>query len=230
MSNINLLPWRAQHQERQKKRFIGQLALVCVLTVAAVLVATHQIKQQAQAQQLRNAQLQQASTELDEALRHIEQARQQGQQLSARSDLIAQFQQRRSQAVRLLNQLPTWLPAGVRLDSVHLAQQALELKGQAQSYHQLSLLVQHIEQAAWLSEPRLQAQALPGDARIADQALTKQFSLQLSISAPETVTVPIAIQPPISIPPSATIPAMPSLPTWSASGVATVPSIEEEES
>ncbi|ART81963.1 hypothetical protein CBP31_04400 [Oceanisphaera profunda] len=230
MSNINLLPWRAQHQARQKKRFIGQLALVSVLTVAAILVTTHQIKQQALAQQLRNTQLQQASAELDEALRHIEQVRQQSQQLSARSDLIGQFQQRRSQAVRLLNQLPTWLPAGVRLDSVHLAQQALELKGQAQSYHQLSLLVQQIEQAVWLSKPRLQAQALPGDARISDQALTKQFSLQLSISAPETVTVPIAIQPPISIPSSATIPAMPSLPTWSASGVATVPSIEEEES
>lgn len=218
MSNINLLPWRAQHQTRQKKRFIGQLALVSVLTMAAILVTTHQIKQQALAQQLRNAQLLQASAELDEALRHIEQARQQSQQLSARSDLITQFQQRRSQAVRLLNQLPTWLPAGVRLDSVHLAQQALELKGQAQSYHQLSLLVQHIEQAAWLSKPRLQAHALPSDTRIADQAVTKQFSLQLSIPEPDMITVPI------TVPPSA------SIPTGSASWDDSVPSTEEEQS
>lgn len=181
MSNINLLPWRAQLQTRQTQRILWQLVLVCALTVAAVSVAQQYVKRQEHEHQLRYGQLLRASTELDDTLRHIELVRLQGQQLRVRNDLIIELQPRRGQALRLLNQLPAWLPIGVRLDSVQLASGALEIKGQAQSYEQLALLVQRIEQATWLSEPRLQAQVLPDAMLSVTQSKAKQFSLQLNI-------------------------------------------------
>lgn len=177
MSNINLLPWRAQQEAKQKRRVLLQLGLVGVLSLGIVYAAGQVIKRQTQQQQLRNNQLQQASIELDGALHQLEQIRQQEQQLKRRRDTIAQLQLSRYQALHLFNQLPSWLPTGVRLDSVQLTPPLLTLKGQAQSYDQLSLLVQQIEQTAWLTEPRLQVQAHLDTS----QSEVQQFVLQLRI-------------------------------------------------
>lgn len=177
MSNINLLPWRALQEAKQKRRVLLQLGLVVALSIATVWAAAQVIRWQTQHQQLRNNQLQQASTELDGALHQLELIRQQEQQLKQRFGTLEQLQLGRHQAVHLFNQLPRWLPSGVRLDSVQLNQQQLALKGQAQSYAQLSLFVQQIEQTVWLSEPRLQVQAQPDAAH----AETQQFTLRLQV-------------------------------------------------
>ena len=192
MSNINLLPWRASHQAQQTRRICWQLLLVCLLTVLAISATAHTIKRQVQIQQARYLQLLEASAALGNSLRHIEQMRAQDQELQTRLQLIAQLQPQRSQALQLLNRLPTWLPRGVRLDSVQLANRTLELKGQGHSYQQLSLLVQRIEQEPWLREPRLQAQALSSASLDSETPAPKQFSLQIKVLAAPLMATPVA--------------------------------------
>ena len=157
-----------------------QLGLVCLLTVTAVGAVGLYIKQQNQQQASINNRLQQASVELEYSLQQLQLFRLQEQQLQERHRFLAQFQDSRYQALHLFNQLPSWLPMGVKLDSVQLQPQRLALKGQAQSYSQLSILIQQIEEAAWLTEPQLQAQALPNGGSTELQ----HFALQLRISGP----------------------------------------------
>ena len=180
---------------------------MCLLAVVAVSGAAQYIKQQVQVLQLRYEQLLQASTALDEVLQHIERMRYQDQQLRVRRELISQFQPRRSQALRLLNELPTWLPSGVRLDSLQLTGNALEIKGQVQNYEELALLAQRLEQQSWLSQPRLQAQVLPDTMLNAKTSEARQFSLQLSILVEPLASLPLTAQR------SATQPAAPALAT-----------------
>ncbi|MGO4999486.1 PilN domain-containing protein [Oceanisphaera sp. W20_SRM_FM3] len=179
MSHINLLPWRSLQQAKQERRVLRQLVIVCVLSIGCVWLAGQYLQQQIQSQQLRNAQLLQASAGLDDALQQLELLRQQEQQLAVRRDFIVPLQHSRHQALQLLNHLPSWLPKGVRLDSLQLSSQALELKGQAHNYGQLADLIQRIEGIPWLSEPRLQAHSLADAA----QPGTQQFSLQAQLVA-----------------------------------------------
>ncbi|WP_417614142.1 PilN domain-containing protein [Oceanisphaera sp.] len=177
MSNINLLPWREHVKARQKKQFMQQVGLVCVLTVVVITGVYGFIRQQHHSQQQRNMQLERASARLVQDLRTIEIVRQRRNQLQARMDLIEEFQQRRPLAVQLFNQLPGWIPSGVYVERIQLAGQQLEIKGQATAYGQLALMVQQIEHSGWLTQPRLHAMADP------DTSLppSNRFSLQLAL-------------------------------------------------
>lgn len=187
MSHINLLPWRSLHQAKQKRRIFRQLGIICLLSMGLVWLAGQYIQQQTQRQQWRNAQLLQASAGLDDVLLQLDLLRQQEQQLAVRRDFIVPLQHSRDRALQLLNHLPSWLPKGVRLDSVQLTPQTLELKGQAHNYGQLADLIQRIEGLSWLSEPRLQAHS-PADAA---QSGTQQFSLQAQLAAGVSLPEPL---------------------------------------
>ena len=205
MSNINLLPWRAKRQAQQTRRFMAQLALVMALGISAIWGGLHYLQQQSQHQAWRNAKLRQASSELESALQQLELIRRQDQQWQARQALISQLQPRRRQTLRLLNLLPSWLPEGIRLDSVQFTAPILEIKGHASNYEQLANLMAYLEQTAWLSAPRLQAQALLEANLDVNQPAMQQFSLQLQTLEPNVeppAMEPLIIKPPIIEPPN----------------------------
>ncbi|MFD1008106.1 PilN domain-containing protein [Oceanisphaera ostreae] len=180
MSNINLLPWRQHLKKQQKKQFMRQVSWVCVFTLVAIAGAYGYVRQQAHVQQQRNLQLQQASLQLDDTLHTIELLRQQRRQLQARGNFIEQFQSQRHIPVQLFNQLPTWIPTAVYLDRIYLAEHGLEINGKTTAYSQLAQMVQQIESAGWLTQPRLQVVAVPN----APLSSANQFSLQFSHKAP----------------------------------------------
>lgn len=190
MSNINLLPWREQLKVSQKKRFIRQMGLICGLAVLAITGIHGFIKQQVHTQQQRNQQLKQAGIQLDHTLSSMERVRQQRSQLQARIHLIAEVQHRRPLVVQLFNQLPGWVPPGVHLHHVHLAEQTLHIKGQASTYEPLALMVQQIEHSGWLTQPQLQAMAVT-DASLPS---VSQFSLQLTLHETASLPTPARLQ------------------------------------
>lgn len=190
MSNINLLPWREHVKATQKKRFIRQMSLTCGLTLV-ILTGIHSfIGRQDHIQQQRNLQLKQASAQLDQTLLSIERVRQQRSYLEDRINLIEGVQHRRPLMVQLFNQLPDWVPPGVYLHHLHLAEQNLNIKGQATTYEPLALMVQQIEHSGWLTQPRLQAMA------VTDASLppASQFSLQLTLYEHTGLPTPVQLK------------------------------------
>ncbi|GGB50934.1 fimbrial protein [Oceanisphaera marina] len=190
MSNINLLPWREHLQATQKKRFIRQVGLICGLTLLVITGIHGFIKLQYHTQQQRNLQLKQASAQLDQTLLSIERVRRQRSHLQARINLIEEVQHRRPLIVKLFNQLPAWVPSDVYLHHLHLAEQNLNIKGQATAYESLALMVQQIEHSGWLMQPQLQAMA------VTDPSLppTSQFSLQLTLRERAGLLTPARLQ------------------------------------
>ncbi|MBO1518383.1 PilN domain-containing protein [Oceanisphaera pacifica] len=177
MSNINLLPWRAQLKANQKKHFILQLSLVCLLGITLVILAYGYIKQQIQIQQQHNKAVAAASEQLNSTLHAIEQFRLQQQGLQRRAHFIEQLQQERALPVQLFNQLPSWIPINVHLERVDLSNKALIINGKAHTHGALALMVEHIEGSRWLLQPKLTVHATEGEAATP----THQFILQLEV-------------------------------------------------
>ncbi|MGO1247018.1 MAG: PilN domain-containing protein [Oceanisphaera sp.] len=177
MSNINLLPWRQQLQAKQKRHFMLQLGVACLLSLALLMLAYSHVKQAAQAQQQHNIRLQTASTQLDSTLGTIEQLRQQQHALHTKIQVIDKLQQQRHLPVQLFNQLPNWISDDVHLDDVHLSDKGVVISGQAQTHSSLALMIEQIEGSHWLNQPRLSVSAT--DDATAGSGLP--FILQLNI-------------------------------------------------
>lgn len=177
MSNINLLPWRDWQQRRRKHRFMVVIVGVCALSIGAAYGTGEWVQHQLALQYHRNQQLNQVSLTYTTTRQEFERAQQQAQQLAWQRDFIEQELLNSQQALRLFHDLPHWLPSGVKVDSLLLTSELLEIKGQALSYQQLSLALQSIEAATWLRQPLMQAER----PHRANPTHHQQFSLRLKV-------------------------------------------------
>lgn len=155
MSNINLLPWREGRKVRQKKRFMLLLAAAVAVTTLVMVLINLRIGQLEAHQQERNRFLQLETVRLDQVLGEISAIRQQREQLLERMRLIEQLQHRRAFSVRLFNQMPGLVPAGVYLSSLNVDRERIELVGKAEAYPRVASMLRSMEDSRWLTEPRL---------------------------------------------------------------------------
>ena len=150
MSNINLLGWREELIERQKKAF-AKAALVSFVCGAIVVVLTYICLSIAQEnQQSRNQVLQEEIAKVDKEIAEIKKLKEYRENLIARMNAIDTLQQNRNIAVHLFSDLPTLVASGVYLNGLKFDNRVVGVKGLAESNPRVSSMLRNIENSKWL--------------------------------------------------------------------------------
>ncbi len=156
MAEINLLPWREALRKKQQKDFAIQAGLVMALAAVLVFLAHMQIQARIEAQEARNAFLEQHIRKVDEEIKEIRELESTREKLLARMNVIQELQHNRPLSVHLMDQLVRTIPDGVYLDSFTQKGNELTMVGVAQSNARVSAYMRNIEASPWMADPRLE--------------------------------------------------------------------------
>jgi type IV pilus assembly protein PilN len=166
MARINLLPWREERRRERTRRFYTAMAVGGFVS-AAVVVTVHLIYQGwIDAQNGRNAYLQQQIAVLDEKIKTIQNLERERQQLIDRMHAIEALQTSRPIVVRLFDEVVNALPDGVSLTEITQSNTEWTFKGIAESNARVSNFMRNIEASPAFKEPRLDIiETKAGDAK-----------------------------------------------------------------
>ena len=155
MAKINLLPWREEQRKEQTRQFLTIMGLCAFLTVATILLTHITIGGQIDHQNSRNQILSTEITQLDVALKEIQDLENTKQQLLSRMEVIQSLQQRRPQVVHLFDEIVRTVPEGIYLREIKQTGQAITIKGVAESNGRVSAYMRNIDGSDWMSTPKL---------------------------------------------------------------------------
>lgn len=180
MAQINLLPWREERRQEQKKAFLATSALVLALAAGLILLGDRVVNSQIDNQSARNQYLQDKIKDLDKQVAEIRDLQKRRNQLLDRMKVIQELQGNRPIIVRVLDQLVRTVPDGVFYTSLTTKGKKITINGIAESNNRVSSLMRSLEASDWLANPRLdKVNAAP---KFGDQANT--FNLTVRVQAP----------------------------------------------
>ena len=179
MAQINLLPWRDDRRQEQKKEFLTVLALVFALGVGLVLLANVVVNGQIDNQKSRNQYLTQNIVELDKMVAEIKDLQRKRNQLIDRMRVIQDLQGNRPIIVRVLDQLVRTVPDGVFYTSIGAKGGTISIKGIAESNNRVSSLMRRLDASDWLENPNLTG--VTAAAAYGDQATSFQLSVKVQL-------------------------------------------------
>lgn len=155
MANINLLPWREERREEQKKEFLTVCG-VSVLAAILVIVAYYSIVDKAVAdQQARNAFVQRHITDLDDQVKEIKELKAKRKLMLDRMKVVQDLQGTRPYIVHLFDELVGAIPDGLFLTSVNSENGTISLIGTAESSQRISSLMRALDASEWFKDPSL---------------------------------------------------------------------------
>ena len=157
MATINLLPWRDELREEQKKEFLTILVLFAIFAAAVIFGWQFILNGQIEYQQSRNAFLKQEIAKLDKEVQEIKELKKQKAQLEKRMEVIQSLQGDRPEIVYIFDQLVRTLPDGVYFTSVTRTGPTLNLEGVAESNNRVSSLMRQLDNSKWFTAPNLQS-------------------------------------------------------------------------
>lgn len=153
--NINLLPWREELKELQKKSFLSMLGLGIVVTSGLVLCIHILINRQIGFQNENNDYLKNEIKILDQQISEIQRLQTEKEQLLARMDIIQQLQTNRPLVVRLFDVIVHTVPEGLYLTNLTRTGPKIMIDGKAESNTRVSTFMRNIEGSHWLNSPVL---------------------------------------------------------------------------
>ncbi|MBS0285888.1 MAG: PilN domain-containing protein [Proteobacteria bacterium] len=153
--NINLLPWREEQKEQQKREFISLLGLGIVAASGLMLLVHMLIARQVNFQNDNNLFLKNEIKKLDEQIAEIQALQKEKQQLLARMEIIQQLQTNRPQIVKLFDGIVHTVPEGLYLTNLSRTGPNLVIDGKAESNTRVSTFMRNIESSHWLKNPVL---------------------------------------------------------------------------
>lgn len=153
--HINLLPYRDQRRQAQRRDAAMTLAFAGFIAIGALLltrgVITHQTGNVAHLNQVISRELE----EIDHQVGEIQSLEQEMQVLMARQSAIAVLQRERMQASRLLAQLADLVPANMYVSRLGKEGAVVTLTGVAASNQDISALLANLGRPAWIRNPQL---------------------------------------------------------------------------
>ena len=155
MTRINLLPWREEHRQEQKKQFLVMTVAVCVLAAAIVGLIHFQMQSKIDYQQSRNNFLTNSIAEVDEEIKEIQELQKVRRSLIERMDVIQDLQGSRPSIVHLFTEIVSTVPNGVYLQSLNQTGGNLLINGEAESNARVSTYMRNLQASAWLKDPNL---------------------------------------------------------------------------
>ncbi len=155
MARINLLPWRAERRQRQKKEFVQYLAIAVVAAGLVVFGGLRYINDTIAYQNARNDRLQDEIRVLNRRIKEIQELQAQKKRLENRMAVIQDLQLQRPGIVHLFDELVTTLPDGVYLTSVDRSGGRVQFEGKADSNARVSAYMKNIARSEWFGEATL---------------------------------------------------------------------------
>ena len=152
---INLLPWREELRQEQKKQF-GILTALMMLLAAAIVGLIHiQMVTKIDYQLSRNKFMSGEISKLDKEIAEISELRKVRRSLVERMEVIQDLQRSRPSIVHLFTEIVSTVPNGVYLESLTQTGSNLLMNGQAESNARVSTYMRNLDASDWLKAPNL---------------------------------------------------------------------------
>ena len=155
MTRINLLPWREEMRQEQKKQFALMLGLICVLAIAIVALIHFQMQSKIDYQLSRNGFLSGEIAKVDEEIKEISELQKVRRSLIERMEVIQDLQASRPSIVHLFTEIVSTVPNGVYLKTLTQTDTNLLINGEAESNARVSTYMRNLSGSEWLKEPNL---------------------------------------------------------------------------
>ena len=155
MTSINLLPWREENRQQQKKDF-GVLTFLMMFLAAALIGLIHfQMSSKIAYQLSRNSFLSAEIAELDKEIAEIRDLKKVRRSLVERMEVIQDLQRSRPSIVHLFTEIVSTVPNGVYLKSLTQSGSNLLMNGEAESNARVSTYMRNLDASDWLKDPNL---------------------------------------------------------------------------
>jgi type IV pilus assembly protein PilN len=155
ITRINLLPWREELRQEQKKQFGVMAVMTCVLAVAIVGLIHFQMQSKIDYQDSRNRFMSAEITKVDEEIKEISELQKVRRSLVERMEVIQDLQGSRPSIVHLFTEIVSTVPNGVYLESLAQTGANLEVNGEAESNARVSTYMRNLQSSDWLKDPNL---------------------------------------------------------------------------
>ncbi|MDC1287982.1 PilN domain-containing protein [Gammaproteobacteria bacterium] len=155
MTQINLLPWREEQRQEQKKQFVMMAVMTCVLAAAIVGLIHVQMQSKIDYQLSRNNFLTAEIAKVDEEIKEISELQKVRRSLIERMEVIQDLQGSRPSIVHLFTEIVSSVPNGVYLQSLIQQGSNLLIIGEAESNARVSTYMRNLQSSAWLKDPNL---------------------------------------------------------------------------
>lgn len=167
---INLLPWREQRIEQQKKQFIAISAAVTLFALLLLLLLwsyqTYKLDDQVQANQLISS----SQQELERQLKQAERQNAQDQTLLKQMQLLHALQGQRPITARLIDELARLLPTDLYVDKISRSANSLTLEGRAAHPNTVATLLHKLEASVWFQHALMRSFVMRDSAQLTPQA------------------------------------------------------------
>ena len=177
MANINLLPWRDEAREKQKRDYIGILAAVFLASGILVYITLNVIDFMTEEQRGRNAYLQSEIQLLDAQIAEIKKITERKKDIERRTEIILNLQQARNLPTHVLDELVRIVPPGIYLSSLEKKGSLLWIEGRSESNNNVANMMRKVKTSEWLHEPNMQSIVSQND----DVRQLQRFSLKVTI-------------------------------------------------
>ena len=157
MANINLLPWREEAREKQKKDYIGILALVFLVSSLMVYLALGFVDMMTDNQKSRNAYLQSEISLLETQIAEIKEIKTRKKDIERRTEIILNLQQSRNSPTHVLDELVRIVPPGIYLSSIEKKGSLLWIEGRIESNNNVANMMRKVKTSMWLHNPNMQS-------------------------------------------------------------------------
>jgi type IV pilus assembly protein PilN len=155
ITRINLLPWREELRQEQKKQFAMMAVMTCVLAVAIVGLIHFQMQSKIDYQDSRNRYMTNEIKKVDEEIKEISELQKVRRSLVERMEVIQDLQGSRPSIVHLFTEIVSTVPNGVYLESLVQTGSNLAVNGEAESNARVSTYMRNLQASAWLKDPNL---------------------------------------------------------------------------
>jgi type IV pilus assembly protein PilN len=155
MTRINLLPWREEYRQEQKKQFVMMTMLTCILAAAIVGLIHIQMASKIDYQISRNKFVSDEITKVNDEIKEISDLQKVRRSLIERMEVIQDLQGSRPSIVHLFTEIVSTVPNGVYLESLTQVGSNLLVNGEAESNARVSTYMRNLSKSAWLKEPNL---------------------------------------------------------------------------
>jgi type IV pilus assembly protein PilN len=155
MTRINLLPWREEERQRQKKDFIAIAGLTALMGALFVGLIHFQMQSKIDYQLSRNSFLTAEIAKVDEEIKEISELQKVRRSLIERMEVIQDLQGSRPSIVHLFTEIVSTVPNGVYLKSLKQTGSSLLINGEAESNARVSTYMRNLQASAWLKDPNL---------------------------------------------------------------------------
>jgi type IV pilus assembly protein PilN len=177
MANINLLPWREEAREKQKRDYMGTLALVFLVSSLVAYLSLSFIEVMTENQRSRNAYLKSEISLLDAQIAEISKITERKKDIERRTEIILNLQQSRNLPTHVLDELVRIVPPGIYLSSIEKKGSVLWIEGRSESNNNVANMMRKVKTSEYLDDPSMQSIVAQNE----ELRLLQRFKLRIAI-------------------------------------------------